>query len=133
MKPNNAGSEFVNSTVEGASRPPRIPIGHWLGVIPFFLFSAMFLIGPTLVLAYRSLEGPEGGLTIENYRLLASDTVLNSYGMSIRISLATAILGGLIGFFIAWAVSMGGLPRRFRLITSTFSGVAANFAGVPLA
>lgn len=133
MKSNTNNSRSVNSTVGGALRPPRIPIGHWLGVLPFFVFSGMFLIAPTLVLAYRSLEGPEGGLTLDNYRQLASDTVMNSYGMSIKISLTTAILGGLIGFVIAWVVSMGGLPPRFRLITTTFSGVAANFAGVPLA
>jgi len=97
------------------------------------VFSGLFLIGPTLILAYRSFEGLDGGLTLNNYRQLASDTVMNSYGMSIKISLTTAILGGLIGFLVAWVVSMGGLPPRFRLITTTFSGVAANFAGVPLA
>jgi putative spermidine/putrescine transport system permease protein len=133
MEPITSNPGSVNSTVGGASRPPRIPIGHWLGVLPFFVFSGLFLIAPTLILAYRSLEGPQGGLTLDNYRQLASDTVLSSYGMSIKISLTTAILGGLIGFFIAWAVLRGGLPARFRLITSTFSGVAANFAGVPLA
>jgi putative spermidine/putrescine transport system permease protein len=53
--------------------------------------------------------------------------------MSIRISLTSAILGGIIGFLIAWAISIGGLPRPLRSITSTFSGVASNFAGVPLA
>jgi putative spermidine/putrescine transport system permease protein len=58
---------------------------------------------------------------------------MSAYGISIKISLTTAVLGGLIGFLIAWVVSMGGLPPRFRLITTTFSGVAANFAGVPLA
>ncbi len=132
MKPNTTNSESVKSTVGGALRPPRIPIGHWLGVLPFFIFSGLFLIGPTLILAYRSLEGPTG-LTLDNYQQLISDTVLDAYGMSIKISLATAILGGLIGFLIAWVVSMGGLSPRFRLITTTFSGVAANFAGVPLA
>ena len=86
-----------------------------------------------MILAYRSLLGPEGGLTLENYRQLASATVLNSYGMSIKISLTTAILGGLIGFLVAWVVSLGGLPPRFRSLTTTFSGVASNFAGVPLA
>ena len=132
MKP-NTNSKSVKSTVGGALRPPRIPIGHWLGVLPFFVFSGLFLIAPTLVLAYRSLEGPNGGLTIGNYLLLTSEAVVSSYGMSIKISLTTAILGGLIGFLIAWVVSMGGLPPRFRLITTTFSGVASNFAGVPLA
>ena len=132
MKPNTTNSKSVNP-VGGAKRPPRIAIGHWLGVLPFFVFSGLFLIGPTLILAYRSLEGPEVGLTLDNYRQLVNDTVLSAYSISIKVSLTTAILGGLIGFVIAWVVSMGGLPPRFRLITTTFSGVAANFAGVPLA
>ena len=68
-----------------------------------------------------------------HYQELLNDTVLSSYAMSIRISLWSAILGGLIGFLIAWAVSIGGLPRPFRSLTTTFSGVASNFAGVPLA
>lgn len=133
MKSTTTNSQSVSSTVGGAKRPPRLRLGHWLGVLPFFVFSGLFLIGPTLILAYRSLERSGGGLTLDNYRQLASDTVMSAYGMSIRISLTTAILGGLIGFLVAWVVSMGGLPPRFRLITTTFSGVAANFAGVPLA
>ena len=133
MKSPQTDSQLVNSTVEGAWRPPRLHIGYWLGVLPFFVFSGLFLIAPLLVLAYRSLEANDGGLTLDNYRQLATETVLSSYGMSIRISLTTAILGGLIGFLIAWAVAIGGLPRPFRSIISTFSGVASNFAGVPLA
>jgi putative spermidine/putrescine transport system permease protein len=56
-----------------------------------------------------------------------------AYGQSIRLSLVTAIIGGLFGFLLAWAVSMGGLGRSVRSGLSTFSGVASNFAGVPLA
>jgi putative spermidine/putrescine transport system permease protein len=93
----------------------------------------MFLIGPTLILAYRSLEGADGELTFDNYVSLTDPNVLAAYGMSIRISLATALIGGLIGFLLAWAVSMGGLHRSIRSGLTTFSGVASNFAGVPLA
>ncbi|HWL49969.1 MAG TPA: ABC transporter permease subunit [Acidimicrobiia bacterium] len=117
----------------GARRLPRFRFGRWLGVLPFFVFSALFLIGPALVLAYRSLEGPDGTLTLDNYRALTNPTVLSSYGLSIRISLTTAIIGGLFGFLLAWAVSMGALPRPIRSGLTTFSGVASNFAGVPLA
>lgn len=123
----------ADSTVRGASRPSRLHLGHWVGVLPFFVFSGLLLIGPTLVLAYRSLEGPGGALTLDNYRQLATDTVISSYGMSIRISLWSAILGGVIGFLLAWAISIGNLPGPLRSITTTFSGVASNFAGVPLA
>jgi putative spermidine/putrescine transport system permease protein len=122
-----------NKTVGGAKRPPRGNLGDWLGIVPFLLFSAFTLIAPMLVLAYRSLESPDGGLTLGNYPQLVDPTVINAYSMSIRISLTTAILGGLIGFFVAWAISIGGLPGPFRSIMTTFSGVASNFAGVPLA
>lgn len=134
MKPSvNTHPQSANLAVGGAKRPSRLHIGRWFGVLPFFVFAGLFLIGPTLVLAYRSLEGSEGGLTLDNYRQLVSDTVINAYVMSIRISFWSAFLGGVIGFLIAWSITMGGLPRPFRAITTTFSGVASNFAGVPLA
>jgi putative spermidine/putrescine transport system permease protein len=129
----DSNTQFVVSPVEGAKRPPRRNLWQWLAVLPFFIFSTLFLIGPTLILAYRSLEGLDGGLTLGNYRQLMSESVISAYGMSIRISLTSAVLGGLIGFLVAWSVSVGGLPRPFRSITTTFSGVASNFAGVPLA
>jgi putative spermidine/putrescine transport system permease protein len=126
-------TQLVKPTVRGATRPSRFRIPNWVGVLPFFIFSALFLIGPTLVLGYRSLQAADGTFTLDNYRQLTSDTVISAYAMSIRISLTSAVLGGLIGFLIAWAISIGGLPRPFRSLTTTFSGVASNFAGVPLA
>jgi len=43
------------------------------------------------------------------------------------------VIGAIAGFFIAYAVVLGGLPRWLRATLMTFSGVASNFAGVPLA
>ena len=42
-------------------------------------------------------------------------------------------LGGLLGFLIAYAAIRDGTPRFVRAVLTTFSGVAANFAGIPLA
>ncbi|EFG9152734.1 ABC transporter permease subunit [Escherichia coli] len=56
-----------------------------------------------------------------------------AYWISIRISFASAALGALAGFFIALAIVRGNLPGWVRSATMTFSGVASNFAGVPLA
>jgi putative spermidine/putrescine transport system permease protein len=43
------------------------------------------------------------------------------------------VVGGVFGFLLAYAVISGGLPRFLRSALMTFSGVASNFAGVPLA
>jgi len=123
----------VNSIEGGAKRPPRFRVGHWLGVIPFFVFSGLFLIAPTVVLAYRSLESPDGGLTLQYYGQLLDEIVVDAYSISIWVSLTTALFGGLFGFLLAYSVSIGGLPKPLRSLLTTFSGVAANFAGVPLA
>ena len=61
------------------------------------------------------------------------DNVLNAYWISIRISAASAIGGGLLGFLLAWAAVQGKLPEWIKPTLMTFSGVASNFAGVPLA
>jgi putative spermidine/putrescine transport system permease protein len=53
--------------------------------------------------------------------------------VSIKISFASATLGCVIGFLIAAAMTLGGLPKGVRGPILTFSGVASNFAGVPLA
>ena len=53
--------------------------------------------------------------------------------MSLRISVVTAVGGALIGLIIALAVIRGGLPGWLRSTVLTFSGVASNFAGIPLA
>src|SRR5689334_17710321 len=49
-----------------------------------------------------------------------------------KLSLLTALLGCVAGLALAAAVTRGGLPGWLRDTTLTFSGVASNFAGVPL-
>jgi putative spermidine/putrescine transport system permease protein len=49
------------------------------------------------------------------------------------VSVVSALGGAVIGSLLAWAVVLGGLPTWVRSGLLTFSGVASNFAGVPLA
>lgn len=108
-------------------------VGTWLGVVPFFLFAIAFLLAPASFLFVGSLQSLDGQWTLENYANLRQDFVLDAYSRSIRISLFTALGGGIFGFLLAYAVTIGGLPRFVRSALLTFSGVASNFAGVPLA
>lgn len=105
----------------------------WLGVVPFFLFALAFLLAPASFLFIGSLRDLEGNFTLDNFRNLNQPLVTGAYSLSIQISAVTALGGGLFGFLMAYAVTIGGLPRFVRSGLLTFSGVASNFAGVPLA
>ncbi|WP_062227225.1 ABC transporter permease [Aureimonas frigidaquae] len=111
----------------------RRPSLALLGVIPFFLFALLFLIGPTLYLAVGAFQDPQGNFTLQNMIGLLQPQIMAAYWISIRISLASAAFGALIGFFLAYAIVHGNLPRWVRPTVTTFSGVASNFAGIPLA
>ena len=93
----------------------------------------MFLILPTLYLIGAAFVGRDGQFTFENIAGLFTDQIMAAYWISIRISASSAILGAFIGLAIALALIRGKLPAGLRSAVMTFSGVASNFAGVPLA
>jgi putative spermidine/putrescine transport system permease protein len=116
---------------------PRFQLGHvasaWIGVTPFFVFAIMFLIAPTLFLVVGGFQDAAGNFTLRNLANLAQPSIVSAYWISIKISAVSAIAGGVIGFLLAYAAIAGGLPGWVRPTLLTFSGVASNFAGVPLA
>jgi putative spermidine/putrescine transport system permease protein len=129
---NAGGPRFALSS---SARPPlrlRLP-WHWLGLAPFVIFALLFLILPTLRIVIGAFADADGGFTLQNIADLNTPSIRNSYWVSIQLSFVTAALGCLIGFGMAAAVVFGDLPKSFRNPLMTFSGVASNFAGVPLA
>lgn len=105
----------------------------WFGLAPFLLFAAAFLLAPAGSLLVGSFQDAQGRLSLANLAHLFRPAIVHSYLLTIEVSLVTAIGGGLFGLLLAVAVTMGGLPRGVRTFVTTFSGVASNFAGVPLA
>jgi putative spermidine/putrescine transport system permease protein len=105
----------------------------WLGVAPFFLFAVAFLLLPAASLVIGSFQDRQGAFTLQNIADLSQPFILDAYSLSIKVSLVTAIGGAFFGFLLAYAAIMGGLPSFVRSTLMTFSGVASNFAGVPLA
>ncbi|WP_245488619.1 MULTISPECIES: ABC transporter permease subunit [Mesorhizobium] len=93
----------------------------------------MFLILPTLYLIVGAFQNVDGAFTLENIVELSQPTILAAYWISIKVSVASSLLGAFIGLAIAIAIVRGGLPNWTRSATLTFSGVASQFAGVPLA
>lgn len=105
----------------------------WLGLAPFMLFAIFFLLLPTGRLVVGAFQDAQGHFTFDNIASLSQPNIVKAYWLSIRISAASALLGGLAGFILAYVAISGGLPRWIRPTLMTFSGVASNFAGVPLA
>ena len=80
-----------------------------------------------------SFKGVHGGWTVANVRTLFKSPFLPAFETSIKLSLTTAVAGCILGFAVAYAAIREGTPRVLRGIITTFSGVAANFGGIPLA
>jgi len=107
----------------------------WIGVMPFFLFAFLFLLYPSSTIVVRSFENSTThAITFKNVLALFNNRyILESYWISIKISLLTSLGGGIFGFLLAYSAIRGGLPKLMRTSLMTFCGVASNFAGVPLA
>ena len=106
----------------------------WLGVVPFFAYASMFLILPAATVMIGAFRSDGGGYTLDNVRAIVQTSYIrDAFWESIRISLTTALLGALFGLLLAYAAIRKGTPNWVRSAYGTFSGVAANFGGIPLA
>lgn len=129
----SSGRDTGMTAVAAGARARSRPSFAWLGVVPFLLFAVLFLILPTMKIVVGSFQDNTGAFTLSNIVNLFQPSILSAYWISIRISLASALLGCAFGFLVAWAFVLGGLPGWVRSPLLTFSGVASNFAGIPLA
>jgi putative spermidine/putrescine transport system permease protein len=124
---------MAGENVTGVFRPAFKLPWHWLGLAPFVIFVTLFLIMPTMRIVFGAFQNADGGFTLQNIADLNTASIRSAYWISIKLSIYSALLGGIIGFAIAAAIVFGKLPKGIRGPLLTFSGVASNFAGVPLA
>ena len=124
---------IVQVRAKPAPRAKRPVSWAWLAVVPFLAFVAAFLLWPAVSIVVQSFRDSEQRFTLQNIRELNQPFIVASYLYSVKLSAVTALGGGILGLLLAYAVTIGGLPRPLRAAVLTFSGVASNFAGVPLA
>jgi len=105
----------------------------WIGLLPFFAYALLFLFIPAGEVIVGAFKDNKGAATLDHIHKLVHQPYVDQYWLSIKISLITAGLGCLFGLLIAYAALRQGTPRVVRAVVTTFSGVAANFAGIPLA
>jgi putative spermidine/putrescine transport system permease protein len=104
-----------------------------LGVVPFLAFVGTFLLYPTLVVVGGAFVAEGGGLTLDNVRTVVGSPYLQGLGRSLQLSAVTALVGGVLGALLAWAVAGGRADGAVRRVVTAASGVLAQFGGVTLA
>ena len=115
------------------SSPWRLFANSTVGpLLPYFAFVGLFLAVPTIVLftkAFRPIQNTTRSSMVEamtaQYR--------HSFVFSVRLSAISAILGAVWGLSLALAMTRIQRPRQLRSVLTSFSGVAANMGGLPLA
>jgi putative spermidine/putrescine transport system permease protein len=128
------------------ARPSRVPSWlrgplRWLGVVPFGVYIALGLGAPAIAIAIASfrsssngfVSSSSGSFTMHNISTALHGTYLTGLETSIVLSIATAIVPGIFGLLIAYAIFTAKRGNILRQVVITASGVFANFGGVPLA
>lgn len=104
----------------------------WLFIGAFFSVAAAFMVAPTAMLAWQAVR-EDGGFTLDYVASLGEYRYRVAFENSLILSVASASVGVIAGGLIAYAVLRQAAPRGLRSAITSFSAVAANFAGVPLA
>lgn len=109
----------------------RLP--GWVGLLPFLTVAFLFLIWPAYAVVLQAFQGADGGFTLDNVATTTQAQYRSAFLTSGLLSLVTALIGGVLGTLLTYAVSTLERPRFLKSAMSTFSGVASQFGGVPLA
>jgi putative spermidine/putrescine transport system permease protein len=104
----------------------------WLGLLPFFAFLFLFLIVPAISVFSNALR-TEDGFSLSAMKEAMSGQNRAAFWFSIRFSALSAAAGVVFGTLLAYAAATATRPRWLRTLVASFSGVAANMGGIPLA
>lgn len=104
-----------------------------VGVLPFAIYTGLFLLLPAIAVVVDSFRSPTGAATLHNFSIATSGVYRSGFETSLKLSLIASVLPAIFGFLLARAIQLrpaGSVLRRFVI---TLSGVFANFGGVQLA
>jgi len=101
--------------------------------VPFFAFVTAFLIVPALSVFGQAFKDSSGNFSLTSFKDAFRGQNQDAFWFSIKLSALSAFLGVIIGALLAYAAASVRRPKWLRSIIASFSGVAANLGGVPLA
>jgi putative spermidine/putrescine transport system permease protein len=111
----------------------RKPLGALLGVVPFFAYTTIFLLVPTLIVVVGAFLDGKARPTLGNLSALGQPQIVSAFMNSVLLSAVTAVLGAVFGALLAYAVSTAREGSLLRRMMTSLCGVLAQFGGVTLA
>jgi putative spermidine/putrescine transport system permease protein len=105
----------------------------WLGLIPFFAFITLFLIVPAISVFSEALKNKNGHFGFNSMKEAFRGQNLDAFKFSVEFSAGAAAVGVVVGTLLAYAAATAKRPKWLRSLVTSFSGVAANLGGLPLA
>lgn len=104
-----------------------------LGVLPFLAFVAAFLFLPIVANVISSFKSADGTFTLDTMKEAMNSQMRSSFLLTFNLSVVTALVGGVCGLILAWALTNGQGPRWIRSVINSFSALASQSGGVQLA
>ncbi len=104
-----------------------------LGVLPFLVYLLIFLVVPTVTVVIGAFVERRAGSALANLASLADGSVADALLNSVLVSAVTALIGGVVGALLAYAVVSGRPDGMLRRLVTSVCGVLAQFGGVTLA
>jgi putative spermidine/putrescine transport system permease protein len=101
-------------------------------VLPFLAYVILVLGVPTGTIVAFAFRSKLGHFTWSNVHTILSGEYRAGFESSLKLAVVTAVIPGVLGTIIAYAVSTSEHPA-FKRITAATSGVLAQFGGVNLA
>ncbi|QTE28168.1 ABC transporter permease [Pengzhenrongella sicca] len=110
----------------------RRPSGAVLALVPFLAFIAVFLLWPTAAVVIKAIT-PGGSLGVSTLVRAVSGPYRSAFENSLALAGASAVIGGAVGLALAFAVRGLERPGWLRPAIDSWSSVASQLGGVPLA
>ncbi len=101
--------------------------------IPFFLFMALFLIYPTVAIVGSALSPGDSGFSFSGLGNALSGSYRQGFLNSTALAATTALIGGILGLTLAAIMRSLDRPRWLHGTLDSWSAVASQLGGVPLA
>jgi putative spermidine/putrescine transport system permease protein len=130
---------IITTEAEGGraiGAPPSATVRRdwaWLGLVPFFAFLFLFLIVPAFSVFLQAFKTEDSGFSLSAMGEAFSGQNFQAFKFSIVFSAGAAIVGVILGTILAYAAASLIRPKWLRNLITSFSGVAANMGGLPLA